>query len=321
MKKLQVFISSTYTDLIDERQAAVEAVLDAGHIPAGMELFKAGNDTQLSTIKRWIDESDVYLLILGGRYGSIEKDSGKSYTHLEYEYAINTGKPVFAVVLNENYIYRKAIDMGMDNIKEKYELEKYEEFKKIVLGKIVRMAEDIKDIKLAIYSTLPDFITRYKLHGWVRGNEVENSTSLLKENAKLLKQLDQLKIKISKLEKAKDDKIGNYSYQELKEILKNKEIVFPSDVSAKVWDSDEKVHLNYFEFVSKFKNNLSIGITNRKGIDEMTSFVYYHVLPTLMAFSLLDKVKVAGATYEKIQASKDGLKFFAKIHAEQLVKA
>ena len=85
VKKLQVFISSTYTDLIDERQAAVEAVLDAGHIPAGMELFKAGNDTQLSTIKRWIDESDVYLLILGGRYGSIEEDSGKSYTHLEYE--------------------------------------------------------------------------------------------------------------------------------------------------------------------------------------------------------------------------------------------
>ena len=46
MKKLQVFISSTYIDLKNERQAAVEAVLDAGHIPAGMELFKAGNETQ-----------------------------------------------------------------------------------------------------------------------------------------------------------------------------------------------------------------------------------------------------------------------------------
>lgn len=33
-KKLQVFISSTYTDLTEERQAAVEAILDAGHIPA-----------------------------------------------------------------------------------------------------------------------------------------------------------------------------------------------------------------------------------------------------------------------------------------------
>ena len=76
-KKLQVFISSTYTDLIDERQAAVQAVLDAGHIPAGMELFKAGNKSQLETIRKWIDNSDVYMLILGGRLwkhrGRIEK--------------------------------------------------------------------------------------------------------------------------------------------------------------------------------------------------------------------------------------------------------
>ena len=81
LKKLQVFISSTYIDLKEERQAAVESILDAGHIPAGMELFKAGNESQLKTINRWIDESDVYMLILGGRYGSIDSISGKSYTH------------------------------------------------------------------------------------------------------------------------------------------------------------------------------------------------------------------------------------------------
>lgn len=71
-KKLQVFVSSTYTDFIEERQAAVQAILDFGHIPAGMELFKAGNKSQLETIYKWIDDSDVYMLILGGRYGSIE---------------------------------------------------------------------------------------------------------------------------------------------------------------------------------------------------------------------------------------------------------
>lgn len=50
-KKLQVFVSSTYKDLIDERQAAVEAILNEEHIPAGMELFKGGK-SQLETIKR-----------------------------------------------------------------------------------------------------------------------------------------------------------------------------------------------------------------------------------------------------------------------------
>ena len=83
-----VFVSSTYTDLKEERQAAVEAILTAGHIPAGMELFTAGDESQMTVIKRWIDESDVFLLILGGRYGSIEANSKKSYVHLEYEYAI-----------------------------------------------------------------------------------------------------------------------------------------------------------------------------------------------------------------------------------------
>ncbi|WP_375546918.1 DUF4062 domain-containing protein [Paenibacillus sp.] len=67
-KKLQVFISSTYTDMLEERQAAVTAVLNAGHIPAGMELFKSGDQSQKDTLTRWIDESDAYMLILGGRY-------------------------------------------------------------------------------------------------------------------------------------------------------------------------------------------------------------------------------------------------------------
>ena len=52
-----------------------------------MELFTSGDESQMDVIKQWIDESDVYLLILGGRYGSIEPKSGKSYTQLEYEYS------------------------------------------------------------------------------------------------------------------------------------------------------------------------------------------------------------------------------------------
>src|SRR6266403_5119414 len=100
-KRLQIFISSTYKDLIKERQAAVEAILSAGHIPAGMELFAAGDESQMEVIKQWIDESDVYLLILGGRYGSVEPKTGKSYTQLEYEYALSQSKPLFACVVKE----------------------------------------------------------------------------------------------------------------------------------------------------------------------------------------------------------------------------
>ena len=111
-KRLQVFVSSTYSDLREERQAAVEAILVAGHIPAGMELFTAGDESQMEAIKQWIDESDVYLLILGGRYGSIEPTSRRSYTRLEYEYALKLGKPMFACVVNEQAQERRVREMG-----------------------------------------------------------------------------------------------------------------------------------------------------------------------------------------------------------------
>ena len=145
-KKLQVFISSTYTDLIEERQAAVEAILDAGHIPAGMELFKAGNDSQLKTIYKWIDESDVYMIILGGRYGSVESKSGKSYTQLEYEYALSKDIPVFAVVISQDFLTSKINSLGLEKIMESDNPDKYKSFKALVMSKTIREVDDCKDI-------------------------------------------------------------------------------------------------------------------------------------------------------------------------------
>lgn len=178
-KKLQVFISSTYIDLIDERQSAVQAVLDSGHIPAGMELFKAGNETQLETIYRWIDNSDVYMLILGGRYGSVEKESQKSYTRLEYEYAVSKKIPIFSVVLNDDFLKVKAIALGEDKIYEKENVKKYNDFKELVLSKIVRMVADSKDIMLAVHATLVEFLDDYDLVGWIRADDSDANTSLL----------------------------------------------------------------------------------------------------------------------------------------------
>jgi hypothetical protein len=93
--------------MIDERKAAVEAILEAGHIPAGMELFTAGNINQWDLIKRWIQESDVYLLMAGGRYGSLFPGRTKSYTELEFEYAKRIKKPMFSIVASQALIDQK----------------------------------------------------------------------------------------------------------------------------------------------------------------------------------------------------------------------
>lgn len=55
-KKLQVFVSSTYVDLIEERKKAVEGILKSKHIPAGMELFIPSDMSQWEIIKEWIKD-------------------------------------------------------------------------------------------------------------------------------------------------------------------------------------------------------------------------------------------------------------------------
>lgn len=205
-KKLQVFISSTFLDLKDERQAAVEAILGFDHIPAGMELFKAGNESQLNTIKRWIDQSDLYLLILGGRYGSIEKESKKSYTHLEYDYAISKGIPVFSVVLSDKYLANKS-KYDTDNIiYEKDNIEEYISFKKYVQTRMVKEVSEIKDIKIVIYESIRELERDYTFTGWIPGDsyialEADNSHYDSESSIKNIKrEMQTLKEKLASLE-------------------------------------------------------------------------------------------------------------------------
>lgn len=168
-KKYQIFISSTFTDLIEERQAAVEAILKKGHIPAGMELFTAGDKSQWDVIKRWIDDSDIYLLILGGRYGSIDKSTGLSYTEMEYNYALEKGKPLFALSLTDDILDKKDIRTIKD-----YDLKdsKYIDFKEKVKSKMCAFPKNIDQIKTEINHSLDTLITenRHKMQGWIKGN-------------------------------------------------------------------------------------------------------------------------------------------------------
>ena len=96
-KRYQVFVSSTFRDLAKERLIAFNSILQAKCFPAGMENFPVLTGDSLKYIYKLIDESDFFLLILGGRYGSSRDGSGVSYTHLEARYALKTGKPIIAL--------------------------------------------------------------------------------------------------------------------------------------------------------------------------------------------------------------------------------
>ena len=99
-KRYQVFVSSTFSDLVEERREVMQALLEMDCMPAGMELFPASNDDQWTLIKGVIEQSDYYLVILGGRYGSTTEE-GISYTEKEYDYAVELGIPVMGFVISD----------------------------------------------------------------------------------------------------------------------------------------------------------------------------------------------------------------------------
>ncbi len=285
-KKLQVFVSSTYTDLIEERQAAVEAILEAGHIPAGMELFKAGNESQLKTIYKWIDESDVYMLILGGRYGSVEETSGKSYTQLEYEYALNKNIPVFAVVLSQTFLASKINSLGLEKTMEQDYPDKHKLFKSLVMSKIIREVDDSKDIKIAVHSTLNEFINEYDLIGWIRTDTI-----------------------ISKSQTAS----CNLTYEQLYSILKQKTFTIdPSLIPNCKNDTTIKINgvLCFMQICINFNNGKKINVEPEL-FDSVFSF--YIGLGLLNANHELNKPHAVSIT-------SDGLKLFVHIYEKLLIK-
>lgn len=268
-KKLQVFVSSTYLDLTDERQKAVEGILRANHIPAGMELFAPSNKTQWEIIQEWIKNSDVLLLILGGRYGSVDPITKKSYTHLEYECAFANGIPVFSIILNDQYLANKK----SSNIRtEVYEhevqnpsIEQYKDFKKMVMSFYIRHVEHIADIPSEVFLALKEFIEKddseYHFRGWIRGDEKPNPEKYSikynlevfldeKERNGLSKQtLDGYKSDLTKLEKLfSGESVTNIGSTEIKEFLKYRE----QDGRAKEKSTMEKIRgnlNNFFEWL------------------------------------------------------------------------
>lgn len=236
--KYQVFISSTYKDLIEERQAAVEAILKAGHIPAGMELFKSGK-TQLETIKKWIDESDIYLLILGQRYGSIDQESGKSYTHIEYEYALSKKMPVFAILVDKIVADNKVTSgYPTEDIFENEYIDLYETFLSFIKTKVVSFANNIDSIKLRIHENINDFQDEYNLVGWSKGSQY-NYEELLSEINELRKE--------NSIIKEKEIKSTNISEEMVNQVISSMDKLFTvilttslSDRNGQRWNYTKK---------------------------------------------------------------------------------
>lgn len=195
-KRYQVFVSSTYADLKEERQHVSQALMEMDCIPAGMELFPATDEEQWEFIKRIIDDCDYYLLIIGGRYGSTT-DEGISYTEKEYDYAVENGLKVIALLHEKP----DEIPVGKSDITPELR-EKLQAFRDKVSGsRLVKFWTNATELPGLVALSLSKTIKMFPAIGWVRASAVSNE-ELLGELNELRKENGALKAELTKYQQS-----------------------------------------------------------------------------------------------------------------------
>lgn len=190
-KRYQVFISSTYEDLQEERKAVSDTLLSMDCIPVGMEEFPATDEEQFEFIKRIIDESDYYLLIIGGRYGSICND-GVSFTEKEFDYAVSKKKTVISFI----HVDRDKLTVDKTD-KDDYKKQKLEQFiAKVSSGRLKKDWKNKDELRFLVAQSISYAKKTSPAVGYVRAN-LPDMEELLNQLNKLRMENEDLKKKLS----------------------------------------------------------------------------------------------------------------------------
>ena len=163
MTKYQVFISSTYKDLIPARESLIMSLLSSKYIPCGMEIFSSSSDSQFEYIKRMLNLCDYYVLILAGRYGEIGSHD-ISYTEMEYNYAVDNGIPILAFL--HKHPENIPIKFSEKDSKMREKLGKFR--KRVQNERLYKQWESPEELSTMVLSSLIEEQEIHPRPGWVR---------------------------------------------------------------------------------------------------------------------------------------------------------
>ncbi len=285
-KRYQVFVSSTFEDLQEERKEVMQALLELDCIPAGMELFPASNDDQWSLIKKVIDDCDYYILIIGGRYGS-ENDKGISFTQMEFEYALNKNKPIIS------FLHKKPGEIIVnktDNNPEKKK--KLDDFRDLAQKKLVKYWETPAELGAIVSRSMIRLIKDFPAEGWVKSGSVVDEDSL-QEIARLQKENKELqeRLKIIATEAPK----GTEKFAQGEDEIKVK-------FSFSATENNSYDYYNYEEELS-FSWNLIFSRVAPSMIDECDEETFKYALNDLLESSISRIEEIEG--YEDVSDFED----------------
>jgi hypothetical protein len=188
-----VFVSSTYEDLREERAVVISALLQMDCFPAGMELFPASDQDSWSLIKSVIEDSDYYLVIPGGRYGSVSESAGRGYTHLEYEYALSKGKPAMALVhANPRSLPGEKIEQNDEGRR------RFDGFRAELRQKNCRHWSNLSELTAGVFISLLHLKKTRPAVGWIRSTD-SGDEQLKDEVLSVRRELEAAKLALQEL--------------------------------------------------------------------------------------------------------------------------
>ena len=198
-RRYQVFVSSTFRDLQEERQKVLQAILELRAFPAGMEMFPSADDEQWAFIQREIESSDYYVVIVAGKYGSLAPD-GVSFTEKEYDYAVSLGKPVMGFLFHDLGELKGALLEQEPSSREK--LNAFRD--KVKRSKLVKFYRNSDDLKSQVFQALIHGFQFRPQEGWTRSRHSRRIGDL-EEITKLQKRVLELEAENAKLRSAAQD--------------------------------------------------------------------------------------------------------------------
>lgn len=256
---------------MEERSRVIQTIMEMDCIPSGMELFPAMDEEQFEFIKHVIDDCDYYLLIIGGRYGSVSPE-GVSYTEMEYDYAVQRGMKVIALLHKQpDEIPAKKTDQNSALAS------RLNDFRtKVQTNRLVKFWKNADELPGLVALSLQKTIRAYPSAGWVRGGTTA-TIEILEELNNARKQIEELRAQLA--QSTSTDNLIIADIAGLDEILYLEGTYAPSLVDeSRGWSASLEFgeifsliapHLLAHPYDQNVKSSLAEAILSRLGIKNM----------------------------------------------------
>jgi len=100
---MKLFVSSTTKDLEEVRKRVCEQLLQLDIQPVSMDWYAADGNSPKLFDENKVKECDALVIIAGHFYGSSPPGEMKSFTELEYDVAMASGKPLYPFLASDMF--------------------------------------------------------------------------------------------------------------------------------------------------------------------------------------------------------------------------